>query len=488
MFYLRKPGLLLATSLLAMTAASTARAQAGQPDPRPDPRIEAMERQIEALRAEVEALKAERAAAAPKPVQAPAPASAPAPAPTPAPVVTAAAAPAATPAAPKATESVKFTPSPQWTSADNAFSFKLRGRVDLDAGFYNVRKGDRDLSNGVELRRARLGVEGRMFTDWGYRLEADVAACSRDDSSGSELDVKDAYIQYLGVPHLTVTVGQHKAPNGLDQLTSATNLTFMERASFSEAFLDRKTGGADFKLGLSAQYAAENWSVTAGVFGENTSISGASGADEGYGFHGRAVFTPVNTDRNLVHLGVSGFWRDTGGRGTLRFGDRPEVRVDSTRLVDTSTFAADTYTFIGGEFIGATGPFFVQGEYGRTDVNRSGGLGDVSFDGGYATVGWFLTGERLPYKDGVLGRLQPKHNFSPKDGGWGAFELAARYSAVGLNDDTVLGGRSENVTVGLNWYANPYLRVMLNWVRFDTTRRNIETDGDAFATRFAINW
>lgn len=469
MNFTTKAGLSIAASLLAIAVAAPASAQGTQPDPR----IEALERQIEALRAEVNALKADRAAPAPV-------ASAPA-------ATAQVAAPAAAPAqAPK--DSVKFSPSPQFTSADKAFSFKVRGRVELDAAAFNVRRGTRDFNNGTELRRARLGVDGKLFTDWSYRLEADVAAGSRDDSSGSELDVKDAYIQYNGFKDLAITVGQHKTPNGLDQLTSSTNLTFMERASFSEAFLDRRNSGGDFKLGISARYAQPTWSLTLGVFGENTAVTGSGGADEGYSFHGRATFTPVNTDESLIHLGASGFWRDTAGRGTVRFGDRPEVRVDGTRLVDTSAFGADNFTFLGAEFIGATGPFFVQAEYGRTDVNRTNGLSAVSFDGGYVQAGWFLTGERLPYKDGVLGRVEPKNNFSLKDGGSGAFQLAARYSALGLNDGTIQGGRSENLTVGLNWYANPYLRVMLNWVRFDTTRRGIETDGDAFATRFAVNW
>jgi len=452
--FTNKVGLSFGASLLAIAASGPAAAQSTQPDPR----IEALERQIEALRGEVNTLKAERAAPAP------------------------------TAAAAKPVEAVKFSPSPQWTSLDKAFSFKLRGRIELDTAVFNVRKGDRDFNDGTELRRARLGMEGKLFTDWGYRLEADVAAGSRDDSAGSELDVKDAYIQYLGLKNLAITAGQHKTPNGLDQLTSSTNLTFMERASFSEAFLDRRNAGGDYKIGLSARYAQPNWNLTAGVFGENAAITGASGADEGYGFHGRATFTPVNTDRSLIHLGVSGFWRDTGGRGTVRFGDRPEVRVDGPRLVDTSTFSASSYTFLGAEFIGASGPFFLQAEYGRTDVNRSNGLADAGFDGGYVQAGWFLTGERLPYKDGVLGRVEPKHNFSLKDGGSGAFQLAARYSALGLNDDTIQGGRSKNLTVGLNWYANPYMRVLVNWVRFDTTRSGIETDGDVFATRLAVNW
>ena len=44
-------------------------------------------------------------------------------------------------------------------------------------------------------------------------------------------------------------------------------------------------------------------------------------------------------------------------------------------------------------------------------------------------------------------------------GGWGVFEVAARYSALDLDSRTVRGGGEQDVTLGLNWYPTDRLRL-----------------------------
>ncbi|MDB5436045.1 MAG: oprO, partial [Phenylobacterium sp.] len=66
------------------------------------------------------------------------------------------------------------------------------------------------------------------------------------------------------------------------------------------------------------------------------------------------------------------------------------------------------------------------------------------------------------------------HPFSWGHGGWGAWELAARYSDSDLNFDpgslgtlqtgsSIRGGEEKNFTAGVNWYWNSVARVMLDY-------------------------
>ena len=48
--------------------------------------------------------------------------------------------------------------------------------------------------------------------------------------------------------------------------------------------------------------------------------------------------------------------------------------------------------------------------------------------------------------------------------GPGAWEVAVRYSHIDLNDGDTIGGKEHNITAAVNWYMNPNIRILFNYV------------------------
>ena len=157
-------------------------------------------------------------------------------------------------------------------------------------------------------------------------------------------------------------------------------------------------------------------------------------------------YTDPDTD---LHLGLSGSYafdiRSTSSGQTLQLRDRPEWRIDQTRLIDTGALPADSAYSWGPEFGLRWRNFLLQGEYIKIGVNQaqSGAAPrpDLNFDGGYVEASWVITGEPRKYttSGAAFGRPVPAEPFSPGGGGWGAWEAMARYSVADLNDKVTRG-------------------------------------------------
>lgn len=360
----------------------------------------------------------------------------------PAPAVTAAA------AAKPAETAVAWKGAPEWT-APGGWSFKPRGRLQIDAGTISSPAGISDTATGFgsEFRRAYIGFDGKIPGGFGYRAEINVAS--------STVEVTDFYLTYQASKALGLTVGQHKPFWGLEEMTSDLFTSFTERAAINTAF------GYERRLGVSATYAAGDVVVQGGVFSDNVADLNDDG-NNAYAFDGRVVFAP-KLGGGQIHLGGSAHYRELNdGAASVRYRVRPFIHTPDIRFADTGNLSATSETGYGVEAGYIQGPFHATGEAHWQRVNRPGALADPTFFGGYAEVGMFLTpGDVRGYKGGVFDRVKPKN---PVDkGGFGAVQVNLRYDYLDLIDAGIVGGKQDTYAVGLVWTPTDFTRFMLNY-------------------------
>jgi phosphate-selective porin OprO/OprP len=191
----------------------------------------------------------------------------------------------------------------------------------------------------------------------------------------------------------------------------------------------------------------------------------------GWNLTGRLTYLPWYEEegRSLLHLGLSysHLFRDENDPDFgVGWRTRPETRLTDDRLVNTDEFLTESSDLINPEFAYVRGPLSLQGEYFYVFEN-SGRLDDPQFWGFYIFGSYFMTGEHRNYgtSSGTFYRLEPKRKFHPREGGWGAWEVAARFSFIDLNDEAIRGGKEANFTAALNWYLNKKARFMFNYIQ-----------------------
>lgn len=324
---------------------------------------------------------------------------------------------------------------------------KLGGRIQADSAAY--REDEIDHNSGTELRRVRLFAQGELSKNWGFKLQYDFTATG---NSG----IQDAFIDYKGLATAKIRLGHFKEPFSLQNITSSKNTLFTERG-LPYLFAEGRN------IGIQASRQGKNWSIAAGIFGDGR--DGAKDDNEGWGLSSRGTFAPIFEKNHYLHFGASLSYRHTGSEQALRFSARPESHVTNTKIVDTGTFDADSYLRAVMETAYVNGPFNLQGEYYLTSVERAlDGNPDVDFSGFYVEGGWFFTGNSMNYKgaSGNFGKISPKSVVGK--GGYGAWQIALRYSSLDLTDGDINGGEAESVTFGLNWFPTAKLRFSLNYV------------------------
>lgn len=371
---------------------------------------------------------------------------------------------------PKAPAVKKPEPAFALSTSDGLFEFNVRSRIYADAGWGKDDDGTMEYDS-TEFRTARLGIEGKAWKDVKYKFAADFA--------DNAVALKNVFLQYG-----SWKFGQFKTPNSLEEQTSSQHTTFMERASFTDAF------GLAHMLGIGYDTKSDNWTVSAGLFRGTAS---SSSSDEGEVIAARATYGGKLSDGAWM-LGASARVRNVGDADELRYRQRPHNHL-SDRFVATG-YLTDRDTMFGAELALQKGPLHFASEYATLKADSAGSNGDATFDGGYFEASWFITGESklLKLSSGAWDHLKVKKPLHK--GGFGAWQIAAKYDFIDLTDNGVFGGEQETWILGLNWYQNQHTRLMANYSHskiedaFDVAANGDDGKNsvDTLGVRFQIDW
>jgi len=374
-----------------------------------------------------------------------------------------------------------FGPLPRFTSP-SGYSFGFSGFFQYDGALYGQESGSNvpDYRDGTRLKNTAIFLTGVFPKDWIWGLYYNLADTGDAPING----LYGTFAIYRGFAPWWIMLGNQRTGVGLDPSAFSSSRLFMEEAMPLGSFAFAPGGTA---IGVSTLYRADGKYLRVGLLTDaakeaNSTNDGAT-SDEPYGIHARAAWSPIAERTEALHIGASGYWR-TGG--STKFNSDPEVTVDSNKLIDTGSIErVASYYFTGIEGAWVQGPLSLQGEYGLVNVlrknNRLGqaAFQDLNFEGYYAQASYFLTGESRNYFPRFAGfwRVKPKNDFDLSEGRWGAWEVAARYSYLDLDDGAsnipgggIRGGVADNYTLALNWHLNPFVKVLLNYVQSDVKK------------------
>lgn len=402
-------------------------------------------------------------------------------------------------------------------SADGQHVLRLRGLVQVDHRLFfegandvrnrsDQRAGDldadgfHDASDSWYLRRLRPIIEGTFFGKYDFRI--------RPDFAQGRAIISDGYIDARFDPSFKIRVGKFKSFVGLERLQSGGDLKLMERSYVTSIVPNRDLGIAVHGdvLGNRLNYAfglvngvSDGGSISTGPeFDGNKEFTGRLFATpfvndasvlSGLGFGAAATYTNQDGERNLNFTDTTGADDTRNGLPSYRTdGLVPFFRYSSAAVADGARIRVtpQAYYYVG--------PFGILAEYVRViqDVSLTtggsppaGGPGsDTVFIPGSGktlhhqawnvTLSYFLTGEAAAFRG-----VKPIQNFEFGKG-WGAWEIAARYHELALDEDTFTnpagtaftGGyadlsasakRARTWAVGVNWWLNPLVKVALNY-------------------------
>jgi phosphate-selective porin OprO/OprP len=434
-----------------------------------------------------------------------------------------------------AAENAKKTPKLE--AGPNGFRFSspegdhvvnLRGSVQADGKFFmddNAPPSTTNPSNLVdrfELKQARIRLEGTLFKYFDFKI--------MPEFGGGSVRLFDAYLDARYFPYANLSVGKQKTPISLERLQGDNDFALLERAyptylasnrdvgvmlhgQFAKPGYQLENGGpVDFKNLISYQLGIFNGDGDNGA-GSNTD------SDDDKEFTGRLWAHPFQHSGIAFlegfGLGVGGTWEQPKRKGLANLpspnGQNTIVNYSNLGTGTASLFANGDHYRIYPQAYWYYGPYGLLGEYVVSSQQLLGiqASGQSSRLQQYNTAWQVQASYVLTGEDNTFQSVKPRRNFDPLNGSWGAFQLAARWTELDIDDDTFANqgtasspfilidpaksvSKASTWTLGANWFLNRYTRIMADYEQtyFDGGAANKKDRQmeKVFSTRFQLSF
>jgi phosphate-selective porin OprO/OprP len=343
--------------------------------------------------------------------------------------------------------------------------------------------GDLKLYEAGEIRGSRVGVVGALKFErpWIYTVFVGTQAFDRgfDARQGSSLTLYDLRLDVPLTTTMSLAVGQQKEPISMERLMPLVYMPMQERSAAMDAMLRARNVG----VVLSGTGSNRRVTWAGGVFNDWFD-GGRSFGESSTQLVGRATWIPflATDDSNLLHLGLA--VRYTNARSGLQYRSLPEFNLAPV-FADTGGLQPDFAVTYAPEASWRMGPVWVLGEALISKV-RAPDSGNPLFHGYYLTGSWSLTGEMRPYnrRSGVFGPLPVARPVTR--GGWGAWELGARWSNLDLAERSVGGGELGVFSFGLNWWPVQAAMVSATYRSALLDRFDLQGNSNGLALRLVL--
>jgi len=313
----------------------------------------------------------------------------------------------------------------QIRSEDGTSTLKLKGLAQLDGRFFIGLPQNLGVNTFLP-RSIRPILEGTVYDRFSFRLAPDFG-------NGAAV-LQDAYLDVRFVPELKLRGGKFKEPVGLERLQAENNQLFVERGLPTNLVPNRDVG-----LQLFGDLGVVSYAV--GAFnGVADGASADTDPNDGKDVAGRLFVQPFSKTEieSLQGLGVGIAGTYGKQKGTTASPNLPTFRTpgqqtffrylnDTTSTPNNITVASGTVYRLAPQANYYWGPFGLFGEYVRSSqrVTNNNGSTNLLNHAWQTAASYVLTGEKASYKG-----VKPKNPLDPKEGKWGAVEIAARYNEL----------------------------------------------------------